>query len=206
MATKEDILEQLAEEYLTQKGYFVQHNLKFRPSRDHPDFDQRQDSNHSDIDVLGFHPQLTGPDRVWAISCKSWQSGFKPADEIRAIEKDLIRSGRKRWKSFRELCVAKWADAFIDKIEDATGTREFTYVTAVSHVKGDPNIWTQYRPFADKMHGNPIRILSFSDIVSSISKNLTTTLAGTEIGRMLQMFRAAGITFDIQHNTKGSLL
>ena len=38
MATKEDILEQIVEEYLVHKGYFVQHNLKFLPRKDHPDF------------------------------------------------------------------------------------------------------------------------------------------------------------------------
>lgn len=36
MATKEDILEQLVEEYLLHQGYFVRHNVKFLPRRDHP--------------------------------------------------------------------------------------------------------------------------------------------------------------------------
>lgn len=67
---KEDILEQVVEDHLIHKGYFVQHNIKFRPSRDHPDFDRNQDSNHSDIDVLGYNPNLDGPERVYAVSCK----------------------------------------------------------------------------------------------------------------------------------------
>jgi hypothetical protein len=29
VATKEDILEQIVEEYLSHKGYFVRHNIKF---------------------------------------------------------------------------------------------------------------------------------------------------------------------------------
>ena len=44
MATKEDILEQIVEEYLIHKGYFVQHNIKFLPSRDHPEFVLNKDS------------------------------------------------------------------------------------------------------------------------------------------------------------------
>lgn len=44
MATKEDILEQIVEEYLVHKGYFVQHNLKFLPRKDQPDFVTNQDS------------------------------------------------------------------------------------------------------------------------------------------------------------------
>jgi hypothetical protein len=63
MSIKEDILEQLVEEYLLHQGYFIQHNIKFRPSSDHPKFDKKQDSNHSDIDVvvrLGHIAELTG--------------------------------------------------------------------------------------------------------------------------------------------------
>lgn len=36
MAAKEDILEQIVEEYLLHAGYFVRHNLKFRPRSDDP--------------------------------------------------------------------------------------------------------------------------------------------------------------------------
>ena len=66
MATKEDILEQIVEEYLLRKGYFVRHNVKFIPRKDHPDFILNQDSNHSDIDVLGYHPIKAGDERVLA--------------------------------------------------------------------------------------------------------------------------------------------
>ena len=54
MATKEDILEQIVEEYLTHEGYFVRHNVKFLPRKDHPEFVLNQHSNHSDIDVIGY--------------------------------------------------------------------------------------------------------------------------------------------------------
>ena len=62
MATKEDILEQIVEEYLLHEGYFVQHNLKYRPQKDNPDFKSITDSNHSDIDVIGYHPCEMGMD------------------------------------------------------------------------------------------------------------------------------------------------
>jgi hypothetical protein len=65
VATKEDILEQLVEEFLIHRGYFVRHNVKFLTNRNHPDFDSKLDSNHSDIDVLGFNPLFEGFDRVW---------------------------------------------------------------------------------------------------------------------------------------------
>jgi hypothetical protein len=93
MATKEDILEQIVEEYLTHKGYFVRHNIKFKPSNTHRDFLLKKDSNHSDIDVLAVNPQLKGTKRVYAVSCKSWQSGFDPARWISDIDNNKTNSG-----------------------------------------------------------------------------------------------------------------
>src|ERR1039457_2960507 len=61
MATTEDILEQLVEEFLIHRGYFVRHNVKFLPRKDHADFSSKLDSNHSDIDVLAFNPRRQGP-------------------------------------------------------------------------------------------------------------------------------------------------
>jgi hypothetical protein len=193
MATKEDILEQIVEEYLVHKGYFVQHNIKFLPRKDHPDFVLNQDSNHSDIDVLAVNPNLQGPERVIAVSCKSWQSGFNPASEISAIEGDKVRRGRKAWQSFRELCVPKWSEAFIDAVSSSTGTGTFTYVLAVAKVLGDKSVWETHPRFIDAMNGNPVRLVTFSEMVADIYAELGTTLASTEVGRMLQMFRAAGI-------------
>jgi len=53
---KEDILEQLVDDWLQCRGYFTRHNLKFKPRRDRKDFEQRQDSVPSDIDVLAINP------------------------------------------------------------------------------------------------------------------------------------------------------
>ncbi|QDG77694.1 hypothetical protein [Labrenzia sp. PHM005] len=193
MATKEDILEQIVEEFLIHRGYFVQHNLKFLPRRDHPDFISNKDSNHSDIDVIGFHPKLDGPEKVFVVSCKSWQSGFSPNTEIDAINNDKTLRGRKAWQAFRELTVPKWSEAFIKAVSDATGTDVFTYVTAVSKVRGDRKVWEEHIPFRDAINGNPIRILTFKEMVLEIQGTLTTTLAASEVGRILQMFQTAGI-------------
>ena len=94
MATKEDILEQLVEEYLIHKGYFVRHNVKYLPRLNHPAFVRNKDSNHSDIDVLGLNPNQVGKDHVWAVSCKSWQAGFNPDAELRNIADGKVVRGR----------------------------------------------------------------------------------------------------------------
>src|SRR5216684_2024167 len=100
---KEDILEQIVDDFLQWKGYFTRHNLKFRPSPNHPHFERQQDSNHSDIDVLGLHPKLQGVDRVWVVSCKSWQAGFDVGAKLSEITNSKVRSGRESWRFFREL-------------------------------------------------------------------------------------------------------
>jgi hypothetical protein len=191
MATKEDILEQIVEEYLVHKGYFVQHNIKFLPRKDHPDFILNQDSNHSDIDVIGYHPMLEGDRKVLVVSCKSWQSGFNPGAEIRAIEGEKIRRGRKAWQAFRELTSPKWSEGFVKAVRDATGSDRFTYITAVARLSGDRALWENHRPFRDALGGNPLAILTFREMISEIQSKLTRTLASTEVGRMLQMFMAA---------------
>ncbi len=196
MATKEDILEQLVEEYLLHKGYFVRHNLKFLPRRDHPDFVSNQDSNHSDIDVLGFNPKLQGTDRVWAVSCKSWQGGFCPEAELRNILAEKVVRGRAAWKSFRELVKPKWSEAFRQAISDATGEQEFTYVLAVTKIVGGKQPLEENKEFSAALGGNPIRIVEFREILKEIYPSLKTTLAGTEVGRMLQLFKAVGIKID----------
>ena len=193
MASKEDILEQLVEEFLIHRGYFVRHNIKFLPRKDHPDYISNQDSNHSDIDVLGFHPKLDGPDRVWAVSCKSWQAGLNPEKKIKQIEENKTVSGREAWRGFRELVVPKWSEAFVAAVKEASGEPEFTYVTAITRLKGAAEIWERHRPFVQAMEGNPLKVLTLNDMLHEVSSALSTTVAGTELGRTLQLFKAAGV-------------
>jgi hypothetical protein len=192
VATKEDILEQLIEEYLTHKGYFVRHNIKYLPRRDHPDFVSNQDSNHSDIDVLAINPLLEGPSKVLAISCKSWQSGFNPLFEINCIRENRTVRGREAWRGFRELVVPKWSEAFLKTVRENTGAKEFTYVLAVAKINGDRTVWENADEFSHALEGNPIRIWTFKEVVEDILPTLGQTVAATEVGRILQIFRVSG--------------
>jgi len=196
VATKEDILEQIVENYLLHKGYFVQHNVKFRPRKNHPDFISKQDSNHSDIDVLGYHPTKNGYEKVFAVSCKSWQGGFDPSAQLSAILDNKKLGGRDAWKTYRELTCPKWSEAFLKAIRDATGEDFFTYVTAVTFMKGDTADkarWENHAPFKQALFGNPIQIITLREMIKEILEGLPKTLAPTEVGRMLQLFRAARI-------------
>ena len=188
---KEDILEQLVDDYLQSEGYFTRHNIKFRPRSDHPDFKSRLDSNHSDIDVIGIHPRKKGPERVVAVSCKSWQVGFRVSTKLEEIAKDKTVSGRKAWQAFRELTKPKWSEAFVTAVETATGSRKFTYILAVTAILGDRHAWEEYAPFVQAMGGNPIRMIDLTEMLERIHNMSTTTVASSTIGRVLQLMRAA---------------
>jgi hypothetical protein len=190
---REDILEQLVDDYLQLQGYFTRHNMKFRPRSDHPRFDQRQDSNHSDIDVLGFNPLLKGHRRVLAASCKSWQSGFDVRAKLQEIAQNKTRSGRASWKFFRELVQPKWSEEFVEAVEAATGTSRFTYVTAVTSVRGDRASWENHAPFRNALRDNPIQMITMTDMVSLAQQKVGTTVVASQLGRTLQLLRAAGL-------------
>ncbi len=136
---------------------------------------------------------LEGPSRIMAVSCKSWQQGFRPSSIINAIESNKKMNGREAWQGFRELTKPKWSEAFVEEVERATGSRSFTYVTAVSKILGEKHIWENYEPFRQAIGGNPIQLLTFGEMVKEILPSITTTLAATEVGRLLQMFRTADL-------------
>lgn len=72
---KEDVLEQIVDDYLQFKGYFTKHNVPFKPSPEHPEYVQSLDQVASDVDVVGYNPRLGGRDKVKVVSCKAWQKG-----------------------------------------------------------------------------------------------------------------------------------
>jgi hypothetical protein len=189
---KEDILEQLVDDYLKFSGFFTIHNVRFQPSESAPDYNQKDDCVASDIDVVGYHPMREGTDRIWVVSCKSWQAGFDPKRRIALIEGDKTVSGRQAWQSFRELVKRKWADGLIAEIERLTGTTKFTYVTAVTKLRGEVDVWQGHQPFRSNLRGNPIRILTLQTMLSDLYKKTNTTMASSEVGRLLQVIKASG--------------
>ena len=190
---KEDVLEQVVDDYLMHKGYFTRHNIRFKPSRSHPDFQQKADAVASDIDVIGIHPRQQGEDHVVVVSCKAWQSGFDPASKFIEITENKIRSGREAWKGFRELCQPKWSEAFLDEIESATGTRSFIYFTVVTRLLNvtSRSQWENNAQFRAALHGNQIRILTLAEMLNYLWQELKKTPAASEIGRAIQLMKAA---------------
>ncbi len=86
----------------------------------------------------------------------------------------------------------KWADGLIAEIEKLTGSRRFTYVTAVTRLRGEAAVWQKHQPFIDNLQGNPIRILTLQGILSDLYEKTDTTVASSEVGRLLQVIKASG--------------
>lgn len=189
---KEDILEQLVDDYLRFDGFFTAHNVKFQPAKTDPGYDPQQDCVPSDIDVVGFHPMRRGSDRIWVVSCKSWQGGFSPAEKIRWLRENRIVAKKEAWKRFRELANKKWAGALATEINRLTGSTRFTHVTAVTKLNGDRAIWENHQPFRDILGGNPVKILTLEEMLNRLYEGAKKTVAPSEVGRLLQVIKASG--------------
>jgi len=188
---KEDILEQLADEYLQMMGYFTIGNIKYKPSPSHPDYESSKDSVHSDIDIIGINPNHRGINRTWVVTCKSWQKGFNPEKAIKRQQERKKFGGREAWKSFHELYEPKWSESFINKIKELTGSNTFTYITAVTKLKGAREIWENNEELSNAINGNPIKILTFSEMADEAFRNVGYTLATSNIGRIIQLIKAS---------------
>lgn len=193
MATKEDILEQIVEEYLLHKGYFVRHNDKFRPSKTHASYNSRLDSVNSDIDVIGINPTKKGTDRIWVVNCKSWQDGLRIGRWLNWIDGNSDVSKKSAWKYFREIADDKWSEAFVEEVKRLTGSDKFTYAIAATVIKGERAAWERHKEFRRRIKNNPIRIIDLQEMVNEIIGELKGTQAATEVGRMLQLFKAADL-------------
>jgi len=203
---KEDILEQVVDDwFLSQDGVFTKHNVKFRPSEGHKDYQKSADSSFSDIDVLAYNILAKGYDRVSAVTCKSWQSGFNPEWWARNLKTnpDASISGRSAWKFFRELVVPKWTDAFVQAVRSQTGQSRFTYYVVCARLYGNTNklVFEANRDFKDAFDrcgaNVRIRIRTFkelyNDYFSRVADNPRTTLEATQVGRLLQLIKASGV-------------
>jgi hypothetical protein len=54
------------------------------------------------------------------------------------------------------------------------GSSHFTYVTAVTKLRGDASLWVNYEPFKDNLRGNPIKILTLQEMLSDLHKKTRT--------------------------------
>jgi hypothetical protein len=191
---KEDVLEQVVEDYLQHLGFFTVHNVKFKPSPAHPDYVKNQDAVASYIDIVGIIPHRYGPDRVWVVSCKAYQAGFSPEAKLKEFHNGTVKGTGPVWKRHRELWQPKWGQALLDRMETLTGQRCFRYFTAVTVLKpGNWRCWQQDEHIRGCLEGNWVGFLRLEDMWRNLVAQSTTTVAASEIGRLAQMLIAAHV-------------
>ena len=197
---KEDVLEQIVDDYLQFEGYFTTHNVRFRPIRQHSDYKPDLDRVPSDVDVVGYHPQPSaGTHRVLVVSCKSWQAGFNPRKMLAELREGRGNRKRPAWHHFRELWVEKWSQAFRQAITELTGETTFDYRIAVTRLQGEDtstwaNAWGEDRKIKQNLPGCTIGFLTLEEMWGRMLKELKKTPASSEIGRLAQLLKAAGLT------------
>jgi hypothetical protein len=191
---KEDVLEQVVDDYLMFNGYFTIHNVGFKPRSEHADYVASQDSVGSDVDVVGYHPGRQGVDRVVVVSCKAWQPGFDATAKLAELRGEKKNPKRATWRHFRELWIPKWSEAFRAKVLELTGEPSFAYRIAVTHLRGDTKAWATDPTISTNLSGCSIGFLPLEEMWAVMLKELTTTPAASEIGRLAQLLKAAGLT------------
>lgn len=179
---KNDVLEQLVEDYLRELGYFTQHNIPYRTNNF---------GTHSDIDVLGVHA-LTG--EVVVVSCKAYQSGIRVDEILNALTNtpDKVIRSRTMRQRYREIADKDWASALQDKVYELTGKKEFTFYLAVVHYRGNKDEFENFSIFRENVPNSKVRLLDFREMIEQISKKDTQTPSHSELGRIIQLLKASG--------------
>ncbi len=201
----EDILEQLVDGWFRRKeSVFTKHNVKYRPDTNKIILNRNKYSVHSDIDVIAvdFSDETK---KVSVVSCKSWQEGFDVKQWWEGLcdtnKNNQKIYGKEKWKHFRELTDPIWAQAFKEKILSETGSDSFTYYIAVTKLKNEDSIdaFKSCKCFLDNLRINEdsevtIEFLTIRDMLNDILDNMKgTTVESTEIGRFIQLIKAAGL-------------
>jgi hypothetical protein len=101
---KEDVLEQIVDDYLQIQGYLTTPNVRFNPPRG-PGYVAQDGSVPSD--VVGLHPRRTGTDRVMVVSCKSWQTGLDATRVLAQLRDEAPNPKRPRGTAVPGTLVAE---------------------------------------------------------------------------------------------------
>jgi len=221
---KEDILEQIAEDFYSKKvGYFTKHNIKYRPSDKELDYTAKFDSVHSDIDliIIDAHKRK----KIITVSCKSWQGGFNISKFKNTLENALnnqpIKTIGKRddWCAFRELCIHSWTNSFLEILRNelnvvATQEIELEYVIlctkitkgSLKHKSDFENSEAIKKYFKQKKVNLRLKVITIDEMIAEILKIMnekdTPYVENTHLSRTLQLMIASGMRFKNTPNSE----
>ena len=100
----------------------------------------------------------------------------------------------RRGDTFRELWVPKWSEAFRSSIEELTGQSKFNYRIAVTRLRGDSEAWSADPTIKQNLPGCSVGFLTLEEMWATMLAEVTTTPAASEMGRLAQLLKAAGLT------------
>lgn len=182
-----DILEQVTEDYFRSKGYFTQHNVKYRPNKRGPKY-----SVYSDVDFIGIHPHKTGKKRVLVASCKSWQAGLDINKFLKILTQNPNKeiAGKEAWKIFRETASGIWSKALRKRIFEITNQRNFEFYLITTKYKGNRKDWEKFPLFRKNLKGCDIKLIDMKTMLLDIFERIGITPAHSELSRLLQLIKA----------------
>ncbi|MFB5652889.1 hypothetical protein ACE5IS_19810 [Leptospira wolffii] len=211
---KEDILEQIAEDYfISIQGNFTKHNLKFRPREGSLGHNRKYDSVHSDIDLIVINTKEKNS--ITVVSCKSWQEGFNANLASQEIEKAIegqpekVTGKRDYWCYFRELCINRWTDSFVSTLRRELSISEknrFTLNYIILCTKLTPKsvlskdalsksriLKEYFRKFQVEINLEIVTIDKYiRKLVAKIENSPTNAVESTHLSRTLQLLMASG--------------
>jgi len=188
-----DVLEQVAEDFLRGRGYFTQHNVKYR---------QNDIGVHSDIDVLGIHPNKKGVERVVVVSCKSWQGGLNIERDLKMLQNnpEKVIAGKSMEKTWKEFFNKECVNAIKEKVYNLAGQKDFIFYLAVTKYRGDKKDWETFPIFVRNFRNCKIIVIDMKSMISEIWDSLTTTPSHSELTRLLQLIKADNGKIEYENN------
>lgn len=180
---KDDVLEQIVDDYLQMQGYFTTHNVRFNPPRDQH-YVSQTDSVPSDIDVVGLQPPAhrDGPSHgrlVQVVADRLCRQSHPRKAALRGEEHQACEGA-----SVPGALDAEVGAGFREKIQAITGEHEFTYCLAVTRLQGDAAAWSGDPTIRECLGGNPFRFLTLEDMWGVVLRTVTTTPGASEMGRL----------------------
>ncbi len=130
------------------------------------------------------------------VTCKSLQTGFNPRRKLEELRGEAHNPKRATWRQFRELWIPKWSQAFHDTIFKLTGESIFSYRIAITRLSGTgtAKAWAEDPTIKAHLDGCSFGFLTLEDMWATMLKELKRTPASSEMGRLAQLLKAAGLT------------
>jgi hypothetical protein len=148
----------------------------------------------SDVDVVGYHPGKAQGERVIVVSSKAWQAGFDPSAKLAELRGESRTPSARPGDTSASCGFRSGARRFKPRSGGLTGQSTFDCRVDVTHLRGDSGAWQTDPTIAANLPGCSIGFLTLEEMWAQMLAELTMTPAASDIGRLAQLLKAAGLT------------